>query len=122
MRLSPSIQFINLRAVWLLCGALWVIPVFASEVPIADPTQPVNFIAPKSRQAKEEQGLRLQAIFLGQGRAEAVINGRRVRSGDTVEQARIVAIHSGRVVYERGGVQAVLVLRPTITRPIADGE
>lgn len=122
MRLSPSNQLINLRAAWLLCGALWVIPVSASDIPIADPTQPVNFVAPKTRQAQAEQGLRLQAIFLGQGRAEAVINGRRVRPGDTVEQARIVAIHSGRVVYERGGVQAVLALRPTITRPVGDGE
>jgi len=111
------------KAICLACAALWAISVCASEPAIQDPTRPVNFVAPKTRQTQEqEQGLRLQAIFIGQGRAEAVINGRRLKPGDTVEQARIVAIHPGRVVYERGGVQVQLVLRPVVTRPIGDGE
>jgi hypothetical protein len=108
-------------AFWLLCGALWVLPVLASDVPIQDPTRPVNFVAPKTRQTPE-QSLRLQAIFLGQGRAEAVINGRRLQPGDTVNQARIIAIHPGRVVYERDGAHAELILRPAVTRPVGGEE
>lgn len=111
--------------VWRLCAALWILPATAteSETPILDPTRPVNFVAPKTRQGQaQEQSLRLQAIFWGPGRAEAVINGRSLRPGDTLERARIIAIFPGRVLYERGGVQAELVLRPALTRPVGDGD
>jgi hypothetical protein len=107
-------------ACWLL-GILYAFPALASEAPIQDPTRPVDFNESGIPQ-KQEQNLRLQAIFLTQGRAEAVINGRRLRPGDMVDQARIIAIGPGRVMYERDGTRAELILRPTVTRPVGGGE
>jgi MSHA biogenesis protein MshK len=94
----------------------------ADEAQIQDPTRPLNFVAAKTQHQTQEQDLKLQAIILGQGRSEAVINGRHLRLGDTVERAKILSIHPGRVVYERGGVQAELWLRPPLIRPVGGGE
>lgn len=110
------------NSLWALtANTLWALPAHTAEAPIQDPTRPVDYAAPGA-QAQQVRSLRLQAIILGQGRAEAVINGRRLRPGDTVDQARIIAIHPGRVTYERGGARAELILRPVVTRPAGDGE
>lgn len=106
---------------WLFCGLLLATAVAsanaAEETALIDPTRPVAFVAPIGVQKREEKKLQLQAIFSGDGRREAVINGRAVKVGDFVEQAKIVAIAPGRVSFVKNGEKGELVLLPTVSHP-----
>ncbi|MFL0808799.1 MAG: MSHA biogenesis protein MshK [Agarilytica sp.] len=76
---------------------------------LLDPTRPLGFVSKKS-----EQALNLQAIYFGDGRKEAVINGKLVGEGDVVYGRKIVAIRSNKVIYDVSGVKRSLTLRPSI--------
>ncbi len=82
---------------------------------LVDPTRPVRFVASQQGDTRES-GLRLQAIFIRADGREAVVNGRRVRAGQTIDQARILAIYPDRIAYERGGARAELRLLPRIAK------
>jgi hypothetical protein len=88
------------------------------ELTLVDPTRPVAFVAPTGKQQQEENKLQLQAIFSGGGRREAVINGRAVKVGDMVDQAKILAIGPGRVSFVKNGEKGELVLLPTVSKPV----
>jgi MSHA biogenesis protein MshK len=85
---------------------------------LIDPTRPVAFVAPVGKKTPEENKLQLQAIFSGEGRREAVINGQTVKVGDVVDQAKILAIGPGRVSFEKNGEKGELVLLPTVSKPV----
>ena len=89
----------------------------ADEVALVDPTRPVAFVAPSGQKQPEQNKLKLQAIFFGSGRQEAVINGQTVKVGDLVGQAKILAIGQGRVSFVRNGEKGELVLLPTVSKP-----
>jgi MSHA biogenesis protein MshK len=102
-----------------------VAPVDSQPVPVAkamqglvDPTRPVAFVAPAGGLREGERKLQLQAIYVGEMRREAVINGRTVRVGDTLEQAKILAIGPGRVSYSKNGNEGELVLLPRVLQPV----
>ena len=85
---------------------------------LVDPTRPVAFVAPVGQQPKTERKPQLQAIYFGDDRREAVINGRTVKVGDVVDQAKILAIGPGRVRYTKNGKEVELVLLPRVLQPV----
>jgi MSHA biogenesis protein MshK len=85
---------------------------------LIDPTRPVAFAAPVGKKTQEENKLQLQAIFFGESRREAVINGKTVKVGDVVDQAKILVIGPGRVRFEKNGEKGELVLLPTVSKPV----
>lgn len=112
-----------LVAVLLCCPAVTLAnePASVSMDTLVDPTRPVAFVGTAGKTEDGEQKLLLQAIFFGDSRREAVINGRTVKVGETIDQARIIAIAPGRVSYARNGVKGELVLLPKVLKP-ARGE
>lgn len=88
---------------------------------LVDPTRPVAFVGPARKEGEAQKKLQLQAIFYGENRREAVINGKTVKVGETVDQVQIVAIGPGGVRYARNGQQGELVLLPKVLQP-AQGE
>lgn len=84
---------------------------------LVDPTRPVAFVAPVGKAEPEEKKMQLQAIFSADGKRKAVINGQTVKVGESVNQAKIVAIDSGRVRFIKNGERGELVLLPTVLQP-----
>ncbi len=83
----------------------------AAEIPsVSDPTRPLGY----SQAAIKMEQLRLQAIFYGSGRKEAIVNGVAVKEGDRVHGKRIVQIRPREIVYDAAGSARVLKLRPSI--------
>ncbi len=79
------------------------------EPVLQDPTRPIGY----SNKGVSES-LRLQAIFFGGGRKEAIINGRAIQEGDSVSGRKVVAIKKDHVIYESRGAYTVLKLRQSI--------
>lgn len=77
---------------------------------LLDPTRPIGYTSVR----KEEVDLNLQAIFFGNGREEAIVNGVAVKVGDKVHGKKIVRINNDAIVYEAKGLQRTLKLRPSI--------
>ncbi len=77
---------------------------------LVDPTRPLGYRA----DGKKKQSLKLQAIFYGEGRREAIVSGVAVREGDVVRGKRILKIHANTVIYESAGRHHTLALRPSI--------
>ncbi len=77
---------------------------------MVDPTRPLGF----SAKQKVQSELKLQAIFYGNGRKEAIVSGISVKEGDRVHGKKIVRIKEDAVVYEKNGGRYTLVLRPSI--------
>jgi MSHA biogenesis protein MshK len=79
-----------------------------------DPTQPPLNAAVGMAAA---QPLVLQAIVRGAGHTRAVINGQRLRVGDSFSGVRVNAIYPHAVLIERNGQQELLRLVEPITKP-----
>lgn len=111
-----------LKQFYILAMCVLALPLTISaqsdELALVDPTRPVAFVAPIGQKQQREHKLQLQAIFAGGGRQEAVINGQRVKVGDVVDQAKILAIGPGRVSFVRNGEKGELVLLPTVSKPV----
>lgn len=102
------------------CGSLptvlaLVMGVQATAQPIEylrDPTQPVAYRAEDPR-TPASNSLQLNAIFIYEHGARALVNGIRVKPGDWVGGVRIERIEPGRV-YFQGEQSGVLRLHPPI--------
>ncbi len=77
---------------------------------LVDPTLPLGY----SGKGKQQSALKLQAIFLGDNRKEAIVNGVSVREGDRLQGKRIVKIKHDAIVIEKNGSFRTLALRPSI--------
>ncbi len=77
---------------------------------LVDPTLPLGYNA----KGKQQSSLKLQAIFLGDNRKEAIVNGVSVKEGDRLQGKRIVKIKNDAIVIEKNGGFRTLVLRPSI--------
>ncbi|MFL0799981.1 MAG: hypothetical protein K6L80_06015 [Agarilytica sp.] len=80
------------------------------RVVLVDPTRPLGY----SAKGSPHSTLKLQAIFFGDDRKEAIINGRSVKEGDSIQGKRIVKIRHDAIVIEKNGGLRTLVLRPSI--------
>ncbi len=81
--------------------------------PLPDPTRPPIQGATKGVQWRDIGSLRLSYTLTGQVPAVAIINGERVRVGDSLGDSMVVSgIHPGRVVLMRGEQAIELSLVP----------
>lgn len=85
----------------LLCA---LSPVHAAES-LPDPTRPPASarLATPTTAPDADAKLELRAIFFADDRRFAVVNGRRVATGDRIAGAEVVAIEVDRVRLRRGG-------------------
>lgn len=102
---------------YLLCSSA-VAREDSAALELLDPTRPIAFVDSRKGALEAERALQLQAIYYGENRREAVINGRAVKVGDMLDQVRIVAINPGRVRYIKNGKEGELVLLPPVLQPI----
>ncbi len=89
---------------------------------LVDPTRPVAFVGAVGRPKETARKPQLQAIYFGENRREAVIDGRTVKVGDMVGQMKILAINAGRVGYIKNGQEGELVLLPRVLQPVQGGD
>lgn len=77
---------------------------------LVDPTRPLGHTAV----ASTIDSLVLQAIFFGNGRKEAIVNGIAVKEGSRVEGRRILEIRESSIVVQSDGATKVYRLRDSI--------
>ena len=56
-------------------------------------------------------GLKLQAVMVNGARSTTIINGRSLRVGDMIEEAKILEVHSDEVILEKDGAGHTLRLQ-----------
>lgn len=97
----------TLLMLWLACLA----PVAASGAAdvIADPTRPSGM----PQAADAAGGWRLTATHVAAGQRSAIVNGSRVREGETIGGARVLLIRHGQVQLLAQGRVTTLHLLPT---------
>ena len=87
---------------------------------IKDPTKPPNHLftlAPKAAKTKRKiQKLNLTSIYLSSLGSSAVINGKRVKAGDTVANARVISIELDGVRMYRNGSKFKVLLVPLVVK------
>ncbi|WP_328803677.1 type II secretion system protein N [Aquipseudomonas ullengensis] len=81
-----------------------------------DPTQPPVNLRPATT-ADAPAALQLQAIFHGAYGSRAVISGQRLRTGEEIAGARLVAIYPSSVLIERQGQRELLRLAEPVMKP-----
>jgi MSHA biogenesis protein MshK len=81
----------------------------------ADPMRPPLLSAEQPGDAQAAQGgSRLQSVLISPGRKLAVIDGKTVPLGGTVEGATLVAIRESEVVLQKGAERETLKLYPGV--------
>lgn len=96
---------LRIVAVCALVAAAAAGRVFASE--LRDPMRPAGATA--AVRPAPVYSLKLEGVIAGEKRV-AIVNGRLVRSGDTVSGARILEVFANGVRYERAGKIHTLTL------------
>jgi len=76
---------------------------------VSDPTRPSGYAAPDAAD-KSSEALKLESVLIARDRRVAVINGKTCRVGDSVNGARLVAIHADGAELVRDGSRVVLPL------------
>lgn len=86
-----------------------------SEPLLVDPTRPLGSYATKKQDDKPSWIL--QAVYSGDSRLAAVINGQLVHQGERVQGGVVQSITRNRVVLRVDGASVVLNLRTTVLQP-----
>lgn len=81
---------------------LVLLPAAASRAELADPTRPGYAVGSTQDAASPAAALTLSAVFISGDTRIAVVNGRRVRIGETVDGATVSRIERDRVSFTRG--------------------
>lgn len=103
-----------MRSVVVLC--LLAAGAAAAES-LSDPTRPPGNIAGAALEAGSDGGLRLQSVLSPQGgRASAIINGKVVRVGDRVGEARLVRLNETEAVLQGPNGMERLFLVPDVSK------
>jgi len=106
---------VSSRAV--VCGLLLACGAAAAQDGLGDPTRPTPLRAAAPVEAAAAPQWRLQSTLVAAQRRVAVINGRTVREGETVDGARLVEVRPDGVSLERAGRTFELTLRaPAVQR------
>lgn len=82
----------------------------AKERTLPDPTRPLGFTSSPTA----VKNFNLQAIFFGDGRKEAIINGQSLTEGEFLGNYRIKRITAREVHYQLNGKTYIKSLRPSI--------
>jgi MSHA biogenesis protein MshK len=96
----------------LLCAST----TFAAS-PGRDPTLPPQNLLPATMAASDSTPMELQAVLRGARGSRAVIAGQSLRVGDTVADARVLAIYVHSVLIERQGQRQLLRLAEPVMQP-----
>ena len=72
---------------------------FAAEVKLRDPTKPPSFAIPKAGKA-EVTNFKLSEIRIADDERQVVINGKRLRKGNSIAGYRVKNIEVGYVILE----------------------
>lgn len=107
----------------LACIVLWLaLPacVFAQQK-VPDPTRPptsaeIEAWLGNGAGSERDAPFRLQSILLAPGRRVAIIDGKRLRPGETLDNATVTTIEPGRVVLERGDETIELNIETHLTK------
>ena len=92
----------------------------ASAQAVQDPTRPPTQMLRPAANAAATDAPQLQSILVGRaagGRRLAVIDGKTVRVGDQVGNARVLGISQAQVVLQRGTRREVLTLQGAAAAP-----
>ena len=81
---------------------------------LADPTRPIDAPSILARKVENSEALKLDGIVYSASREVAIVNGRLLKTGDWIGDARIDAIARDRVHYTRAGRSQVLKLATPI--------
>ncbi len=92
----------------------------ADTATIKDPTKPPNHLfalTPKAAKTKrKDHKLNLTSIYLSSLGNSAVINGRRVKAGDMVANARVISVELNGVRMYRNGSNFKVMLVPLVVK------
>ena len=102
----------------ILLLVLSLLPCMRQAEAFSDPTRPGSYTAPDAVE-KPTQALKLESVLIGSNRRVAVINGKTCRVGDSVDGARVVAIHADSAELVRDGNKVVLPLLKVKVRTYA---
>jgi MSHA biogenesis protein MshK len=86
---------------------------------LADPMRPPATPGPSPAEGAGDAGkaaARLQSVLISPARRVAVIDGRVVRLGERVGDARLVAISESQVVLQRASGRETLKLNPVVEK------
>ena len=104
-------------------GILAVLLTAVCQADLRDPTRPPGYRTggdPQQSESSQDTDLRLSGIISGPGGNSAVINGRRLRPGNTIAGARVLAVTPKSVKIERSGNSFTMQLLPTLVKtPVA---
>lgn len=100
---------------------MYVVTAIAFSVPAAafafsDPTQPMGRMAPSHAAPSRPRGPVLQSTLVSPQRRLAVISGKQVRVGDTVNGAVVTEISQYEVKIKQGGRETTLRLLPKLNK------
>lgn len=116
-----SMQRLFLKARWqpgffflLLCLVVW-----HDAAARNDPTRPSGYAAPAGVATGSGEALRLESVLIARDRRVAVINGKTCSVGDSINGARLVAIHADGAELVRDGNRVVLPLLKVKVRKYA---
>lgn len=97
-------------AIALLAGAA-----LAQAQALRDPTRPPGAAAVRGMSGLAPSGdLVLQSVLISPQRRAAIISGRVIRPGETVDGYRLIAIREGEAVLRRGDQSRTLRLYPAV--------
>lgn len=107
-----------MRKFWLWYGHFCLMIVFAllSDMAYAesstgrDPTRPSNYTEVDGDNISQTESYNLQSIMINETRRVALINGRYVKVGDEVGNAKVVAIEKNKVVLSVSGQTKIIKL------------
>lgn len=100
--MPDSLRIFLAGLVWLLCSHAALAADFITDPMRPDSLRSIHYEAPAQ--------YRVNAIIVSDDRRIAIVNGKRVGIGDSVQRATIVSISKKEVIVEVGGVQQKLRL------------
>lgn len=86
---------------------------------LADPTRPPEAVTAPHQGGAAQPGAAgpvLQSILISPTRREAIVDGRTVRVGDRIGDARVTGIAEGRLTLRTGGATQTLSLYPELRK------
>jgi MSHA biogenesis protein MshK len=101
----------------ILAGAVFIASVPVQAQALNDPMRPPAVSS--ERETPAAGSSRLQSVLISPTRSIAVIDGRAVKLGEQVGDAKLVAISPSEVILQRGAERETLRLHPGIAkRPV----
>lgn len=101
----------------LLFSLLFCTSITFAANPGRDPTLPPQNLLPATVAASDSAPMVLQAVVRGAKGSQAMIAGQTLRVGDTVADARVLAIYAHSVLIERQGQRQLLRLAEPVMQP-----